>query len=100
MSLHAPLWHARKISICVLACRTAVTAVVSAEPGTSNEWFSTHIWKVTVSPTSIAAGSHALSLHTAIDGVSDALHMLSLPPARPAASMSSATEQRCGILER
>lgn len=85
-----PVWHARKIWICVLACRTAATGVVSVEPGISKDRFSTQTWNVTVSSTSIAAELHAPSLHTAIDGASEALHMLSLHEQRPTASTSSA----------
>ena len=72
---HVPVWHARKISISVLAWRTAETGVVSAEPGISKDRFSTHTWKVTVSPSSIAAELHALSWHTEMDGLMDALHI-------------------------
>ena len=70
-----PVVHARKISISVAAWRTAETAVVSAEPGISMDRFSTHTSKVTVSPNSTAAELHALSWHTDMDGLIDALHI-------------------------
>ena len=70
-----PVVHARKISISVAAWRTAETAVVSAEPGISKDRFSTHTSKVTVSPNSTAAELHALSWHTEMDGLIDALHI-------------------------
>jgi len=67
--------HAKKISICVVSLSVAVTGVVVLEPGISKERFSTQTWKVTVFPTSIIAGMHALSAQGEMTALNEALHM-------------------------
>ena len=52
-----------------------MTGVSVELPGISKERFSTQTWKVTVSPTSIIAGSHALSAQGEMTALNEALHM-------------------------
>ena len=73
--VHSLVSHAKKISISVVAWSVAVTGVVALVPGISKERFSTQTWKVTVSPTSIIAGSHALSAQGEMTALNEALHM-------------------------